>query len=110
MSHRIAGKLKSNSGESIAETLVAVLIAAFALLMLAGTINTASNLITSSKAKLKAYYEENNRLASGTAAVADEKNATVSMKETSGSGITISDVDVYENDELGRKTVIAYRK
>ena len=110
MRNRIAGKLKSNSGESIAETLVAVLIAAFALLMLAGTINTASNLITNSKAKLKTYYEGNNKLASGSAVDADRK-ATVSMVEpTAGKEITIGDVSVYENNKLGSMTVIAYRK
>ena len=56
-------KLKSNSGESIAETLVAVLISAFALLMLAGTVNTASNLITKSQAALQTYYSNTNDLA-----------------------------------------------
>ncbi len=55
-------KLKSTSGESIAETLVAVLIAAFALLMLAGSVNTSSNLITQSQSKLEEYYSENNDL------------------------------------------------
>lgn len=59
----IRKKLKSTSGESIAETLVAVLISAFALLMLAGTINTASNLITKGQESMETYYEESNELA-----------------------------------------------
>jgi len=107
---RIVRKLKNNSGESIAETLVAVLIAAFALLMLAGTINTASNLITNSKNRLKVYYDENNRLASGT--VGDSRN-TITMNEKIGgktNWITCENVGVYENDELGSETVVAYRK
>ena len=63
MKKRILEKLKSNSGESIAETLVAVLISAFALLMLAGSVNTASNLITNSQNKLEEYYADYNDLA-----------------------------------------------
>ena len=62
MDSQIVRKLNSTSGESIAETLVAVLIAAIALLMLAGTINTASNLITKSKNTLDEYYHSNNKV------------------------------------------------
>ena len=59
----VSNKLRSSSGESIAETLVAVLIAAFALLMLAGTVNTSSNLILKSQDALSDYYDGNNILA-----------------------------------------------
>ena len=55
-------KLSSTSGESIAETLVAVLIAALALLMLAGTINSASRIITRSQQELSNYYSVNNQM------------------------------------------------
>lgn len=108
MKDRITGKLKSRSGESIAETLVAVLIAAFGLLMLAGTINSASNLITNSKKKLSEYYEANNTLASGTSGTA----VSVSINETTGAKTAwiTSNVKVFENDELGSMTVVAYRK
>ena len=56
-------KLQSSSGESIAETLVAVLIAALALLMLAGTINSASRMISSSQNNMTKYYQAYNSLA-----------------------------------------------
>ena len=62
MSHLFLYKIKNNSGESIAETLVAVLIAAFALLMLAGTVNTSTNLITRIQNKLEAYYKADNSI------------------------------------------------
>lgn len=80
-------KMKSRSGESIAETLVAVLIAALALLLLAGTINTASNLITKSKNLLDTYYTANNNLATektktGTLTVTMQDNAGTSVSES----------------------------
>ncbi len=106
MKDRMTRKLKSRSGESIAETLVAVLIAAFGLLMLAGTINSASNLITNSKKKLSEYYEANNTLASGTSGTAD----SVSINETTGAVWITSNVKVFKNDKLGSRTVVAYRK
>ncbi len=63
---KLIRKLKSSCGESIAETLVAVLISAFALMMLAGTINTATRMITNSQDKLGKYYRSNNLLAEET--------------------------------------------
>ena len=50
-------KLKSTSGESITETLVAILISSFALLMLAGAITTGFRIIETSKATMNRYYE-----------------------------------------------------
>ena len=79
-------KLKSTSGESIAETLVSVLIAAFALLMLAGTVNTASGLITKGQKKMSEYYNANNNLATQ-----DTTNGTSLTSITiSGNGINSS--------------------
>lgn len=103
-------KLKSTSGESIAETLVAVLIAAFALLMLAGTINSASNLITKSKTKLNAYYEKNNALSAEDVSVRDGTDIELKFASTGAgapSWIT-SKVNTYKNDEFGGNPVIAY--
>lgn len=103
-------KLKSTSGESIAETLVAVLIAAFALLMLAGTINSASNLITKSKTKLNAYYEKNNALSAEDTSVQDETNIELEFA-SNGAGAPswiTSRVNTYKNDEFSGNPVIAY--
>ena len=58
----VRNKISDTSGESIAETLIAVLIAAFALLMLAGTVNTSTNLVTKSREVLGEYYQANNAL------------------------------------------------
>ena len=49
---KLRKKIKSPSGESIAETLVALLIAALALVMLAGAMTAASNMIAVSRKKM----------------------------------------------------------
>lgn len=49
MKKRIAAKLRGRAGESIAETLIALLISALALVMLAGAISSAANMITKSR-------------------------------------------------------------
>ena len=53
-------KLGNRSGETIAETLVALLISALALTMLAASISAASHMVTLSKEKLEKYYNANN--------------------------------------------------
>ena len=59
MKKRIMAKLLSQAGESIAETLVATLIAALALLMLAGAVSSAARMVNSSKAAVTEYYNSN---------------------------------------------------
>ena len=58
--NRLAVKIKNNKGESIAETLVALLIAALGLLMLAGSILSAYKIITSSNRKIAQYTAAQN--------------------------------------------------
>ena len=60
---KLAGKLRSRRGESIAEVLVATLISAVALVLLASMIASSTNLIQRSENKLEAYYAQNNELA-----------------------------------------------
>ena len=58
-----AGKLGSRAGETITETLVSVLISALALVMLAGAITAASNIIKRSRNALSEYYAANEVMA-----------------------------------------------
>ena len=55
-------KLHSKSGESIAETLIALLVSSLALMMLAGAVTTAVQVIERSNAALDPYYKQNNLL------------------------------------------------
>ena len=49
-------KLYSRAGESIGETLIALLISALALLMLAGAVSSAGKIVTRNKAAMEKYY------------------------------------------------------
>lgn len=49
MKKRLLAKLRGRAGESIAETLIALLISALALVMLAGAISSAANIVRTSK-------------------------------------------------------------
>ena len=53
----ILRKIRDNRGESIAETLVALLVAALGLLLLASAINSTSRIITTSNKKIKEYND-----------------------------------------------------
>ncbi len=55
-------KLCSQSGESIGETLIALLISSVALMMLASMISSTVSLVTKSETKMNTYYEENTKL------------------------------------------------
>ena len=57
---KLIKKLKSSSGESIGETLVALLIAALALLMLAVAITATTRIITNSSEKVDDYFDKSN--------------------------------------------------
>lgn len=49
-------KLRGNAGESIGETLIALLISALALMMLAGAVSSAANIVSRNRAAITAYY------------------------------------------------------
>ena len=55
-------KLHSQSGETIGETLVALLISSLALVMLASMITSTVNLVTKSETKMNDYYKANTAL------------------------------------------------
>jgi hypothetical protein len=111
----LLGKISQTSGESIAEKLVAVLIAAFALLMLAGTVNTSTNLVTKSRKVLKEYYEANNVLEKRNGSseyvepkIVEPKNYTVRL--SGNASFQWEEVSGYKNNRINSKPVIAYWK
>jgi len=56
MKKTIKSKIRSIAGETIGETLIALLISALALLMLAGAIGSASKIVTRNKTAMDEYY------------------------------------------------------
>lgn len=108
MKHGIK-KLKSRSGESIAETLLAVLVAALALTMLAGMITAAVSMVKKSEEKMDDYYRESWKLEQIEEAGDDAD--TLNLSITGTDGITISGIKVYsaKNETFQKTPVTAYR-
>ena len=107
-------KLGSQTGESLAETLISLLIASLALVMLAGAMTTASSVLTRSREKLggeNGYYSQTEplvKMESGTA-------STIEISGTSTiSGTTVKldqhvDIVYNKNDAFSKTPVIAYK-
>ena len=99
-------KLNTQTGETITEVLVSLLVAALALTMLAGMISSTVSLVTRSKETMNRYYEGNAKLErrlEGTAATVTIQSAGGEVKET-------PDVTLYENAVFNseEKTIYAY--
>lgn len=88
---RITAKLKGNAGESLAEVLISLLIAALALTMLASVISTSAKIITKSKATMKDYYDASDELVEGAGAKISSTgdDTYVSIKMTSGGSVIL---------------------
>ena len=103
-------KLHSQAGETIAETLIALLISALALVMLAGAISTAARLIDRSEDVMEKYYEGINGLGNP-----NQSSISMTLKE-SGTTVYLPDgdspitVSYSINDAFSSKPVIAYAK
>lgn len=66
---KVIQKLKSDSGETIAELLIALLISSLALIMLAGMINASANMVSTSRKTLEDYYGSTPENSTGTATI-----------------------------------------
>ena len=102
-------KLRSNKGESIAETLISLLIACVALIMLAGMITAATKLVSKSKTSMQDYYTENNSVATGSTTSGTGSSTTITISTSPSSQLTITqDVTYYQNNTFSNSPVIAY--
>ena len=117
MKHRIKKKLASQAGESIGETLVALLISALALVMLAGAVSAGMRVVTNSKDKMDEYYKVNNAVVArattaptvkGTVASGFSRNTlTVTINKLLPSG-TIPPANYWKNETLSGVPVVVY--
>lgn len=98
---QIRKKLQSRIGESLAETLVAVLVIALALTMLAGMITATANMVTRSKETMNTYYEANAKLETL------EESESMTLNTTGSLTIEVS-VNATTNSTFSRTPVIAY--
>ena len=118
---KVNNKLKSKAGESIAETLVALLISALALVMLAGAVTASANIIMLSREKLGRYYDANEYVAKLSGVIPSDKSDDVgktdsgSVTLTMGEGddaksVTYNSLTIYENKVFSKNPVKAYKK
>lgn len=106
---RMIKRLRSRAGESLAETLVALLISALALLMLAGAISAATRVVTHSTAKLTDYYQGDRALVQGVAQNAgSSRSVTVNLADEAGEVSQAFAAACYENTTFGAAAVDAY--
>lgn len=106
---QIRNKIRSRAGESLAEVLVALLVATLALMILAGMITSTTSIVKASESKMGDYYAENAKLEniSGT-------NTTVTITVTDDATVTHAfdvSLNYYQNQVFGTgRTVTAYKK
>ena len=110
MMEKISRKLRGKTGESIGETLIALLISSLALMMLAGAVSSAGTIVQKSKAAFNDYYTKNNAVADQTAP-AGTLNVTFSS-EPDESELPFkpasSVVNYYINDKYKQFQVVSY--
>lgn len=97
----------SNKGESIAETLIALLIASVALVMLASMIQSTNSLVLTSENKMNEYYEANMELESYNS----PRTATIIISTQSGSpslNVSVQNVPYQGNSVFSNNPVFAY--
>lgn len=105
---KLIRRLRSNSGESFAETLVSLLISVLALTMLAGAISTASGLITKSRTKIDSYQDN---IEAVIAAESVENTGTVTIEKELTDTINIAPLDiVFYSTDFGSTPVGIYKK
>lgn len=109
MNNRFIAKLKSRAGETIGETLLALLISSLALVMLAGAISASANMVNASSAKMTEYYQQDAELAERSGS--DTVSVTIAEK-TGGSGSVTQTYNVpfTVNDAFSSMPVVAYGK
>lgn len=105
MKKRILAKLRSQAGESIAETLVALLISALALMMLAGAVSAAANVVTKSKDAMAEYYAAESLIVTRETGT----NVTRNPIEVKVGGSSFS-CNSYQNKRFTNTPVITYKK
>ena len=105
---KITNKLSSSSGESIAETMVALLIAALAILMLAGAMMTASNIVTRSRNKLNEYYDKTEDVIKDVTNPGKTANGTVTISKSDASFSISPSVRYKKNDKFSQTPVAVY--
>ncbi len=102
-------KLRSRAGESLSETLVALLISAVALVMLACAITTANGVIAESQKKLDKYYSAAENVVNRTTGVSGTSPASGKIEITYGEKKKEVGITYYSNSEFTKTPVVGYQ-
>lgn len=116
MKDRVVKTIRSQAGESIAETLIALLVASLALVMLAGAISAGASVVEKGRDAIKHYYNNTEYIMNHEGEHDEDKtgNGTdaITIKDTSDTG-TVSDISTsisyYYNKTFGKTPVVTYR-
>lgn len=102
---KISRKLQSNSGETIAETLVTMIIVSLAVLMLAGAVVTSAKINKRADNTDTAFVAGHEIGGSGT----NSPTVTISEKQAVGTGKAVAlSVNVYETEKKANKKYYYY--
>ena len=109
MIEKLKKKLGNQVGESLAETLIAVLVIAFATMLLAGMISATSSIVLQSESTMEAFYAASESLEK----LEDADGVRTNMTIKAPDGLDISDITISvvyaENTTFESHPVIAYR-
>lgn len=100
---KLVEKLRARAGESFVEILIALLIVAFATILLVGMYAASGAVNVSAKEQDADFYEDLMAVENGTAASTDTKDVKIS--DEFGSNVATIKVDVYSDGAF-----TAYRK
>lgn len=118
MLNRIKAKLNNTKGESLVETLVALMISAISIATLVLMIDTSGRLITGSIDKMNTYYTEEDKLVRqngdgrGATVLIENGSSPVNLKagnKSEGEESSRIPISVFENKTL-KENVLSYRK
>lgn len=106
MKQKIAAKARSQAGETLAETLISLLVAALALVMLAGAVAAAGRIVDRSKTAMKDYYTADAKVAGRTGS-GTPGTATLAVVAEGGPSMEYN-VTTYKNDKADEVVAYAY--
>ena len=98
-------KLRNRAGESLSETLVALLISALALVMLAGAVTASTRIVNRSRDAMDDYYDANNSMALMQSATG---TTTITLK-VSGTSTAVDSATAYYYQNSLQNSIVAYR-
>ena len=102
-------KLQSQIGETLAETLITVLIIAVAMTMLAGMISATASMVKTSEKKMDEYYQTSKNLETFSEMESDHTpTATIKSKSDPATFDSIP-IEYAKNEVFTEHTIVAYR-